>query len=388
MTGTSAVIPAAGRGKRFGKDFNKVLAEVAGKPLIAHTLSVFQVSPTIDEVTLVCGRADIDACREIVRRFSLDKVTAVVEGGEHRQESVWTGLLRIRPETKIVVIHDGARPLVTEQIIAESVSAAATYGAAIAAVPVTDTVKAAGADAFVAATLPREQLYAVQTPQSFQRDLIMEAHEKARAAGVRATDDAALVELIGGKVKITSGSPENIKVTQPRDLDFVRSRLAGGEAAAVRCGFGYDVHRFAPDRKLYLGGVEFPGEEGLEGHSDADVLLHAVCDALLGAAAAGDIGRLFPDTDSRYKGISSMKLLSQVSELLGEAGWRTINVDVTLAAQRPRIAAFVDEMKANIASALGVSVEAVSIKATTTEGLGSIGRAEGIACYAVGAVGR
>ena len=383
MTGTSAIIPAAGKGRRFGRDFNKVFAEVAGKPIIAHTLSVFQTSPLIDEIILVCGKEDLASCLEIVERFGLDKVSAVVEGGERRQQSVRIGLLHTRPDAEIIVIHDGARPLVTESIIRESVSAARLYGAAIAASPVTDTVKSADAESFVTATLRREELYAVQTPQSFRRSLIVDAHEKAVTAGVDATDDAALVELIGGRVKITPGSPENIKVTQPQDIEYVNSKLSREAAPVARCGFGYDIHRFGDGRKLVLGGVEFPGVEGLDGHSDADVLLHAVCDALLGAAAAGDIGRLFPDTDSQYKGICSMTLLSRVGQALAEGGWKVVNIDVTLVAQKPKIAPFVEDIRVNISSALDIHRDQVSIKATTAEGLGSIGRVEGIACYSV-----
>lgn len=385
MTGTSAIIPSAGRGERFGRGFNKVLAEVAGKPIIARTIGVFQASSLIDEVILVCGKGETGACEDIVRRFGFDKVAAVIEGGEHRQDSVRNGLLRIRPEAEIIVIHDGARPLVTEHIIAESVSAARLYGAAITAHPITDTVKSSDADEFVMTTLDRNELYTVQTPQTFRREVILDAHEKAKADGVYATDDAALVERIGGKVKLTAGSPDNIKVTTPRDLEIVAAKLSGS-AGEVRFGFGYDIHCFGQGRKLFLGGVEFANEEGLEGHSDADVLLHAVSDALLGACAAGDIGRLFPDTDPQYKGISSMKLLSRVAEVLASGGWRATSVDVTLVAQKPRIALFVDTMRANISSAVGVEVERVSVKATTAEGLGAIGQGEGIACYAVAGI--
>jgi 2-C-methyl-D-erythritol 4-phosphate cytidylyltransferase/2-C-methyl-D-erythritol 2,4-cyclodiphosphate synthase len=383
LTGTSAIIPAAGKGRRFGRGFNKVFAEVAGKPIIAHTLSVFQVSSLIDEIVLVCGKEDLASCREIVERFGLDKVSAVIEGGDCRQQSVRNGLLRTRPDSEIIVIHDGARPLVTEEIIRESVSAACLYGAAVAASPVTDTVKSADAESFVTATLRREELYAVQTPQTFRRSLILDAHEKALAAGADATDDATLVELIGGKVKITPGSPENIKVTQPQDLDYVSAKLSRNAVPVARCGFGYDIHRFAEGRKLFLGGVEFSGVDGLEGHSDADVLLHAVCDALLGAAGAGDIGRIFPDTDLQYKGISSMTLLSRVGQVLADGGWSVINIDVTLVAQKPKIAPCVEDIRVNISSALNIHRDQVSIKATTAEGLGSIGKAEGIACYSV-----
>lgn len=388
MTGTSALIPAAGRGRRFGRGSNKVLAEVAGRPIIAHTLAVFQSSPLIDDVTLVCGEEDVDACEGIVRRFRLDKVAAIVEGGVERQESVWNGLLRVGPQAEIIVIHDGARPLVTEQMIAESASAAAAYGAAIAAAPIGDTVKVSDERAFVRETLPRDELFAVQTPQAFRRKIILDAHERARTDGFTATDDAALVERLGLPVKIIAGSPENVKVTEPRDLEYVSARLSGGASPLVRFGFGYDIHRFAAGRRLFLGGVEFPGEVGLEGHSDADVLLHAVCDALLGAAALGDIGRLFLNTDPRFKDMSSMKLLGRVADLLAEAAWRVVNVDVTLVAEKPRIGPFAREMQGNIASALGTAEGCISVKATTAEGLGAIGRAEGIACYAVAGLTR
>lgn len=388
MTGTFAIIPAAGRGRRFGRGFNKVLAEASGKPIIAHTLAAFQASALIDGVILVCGAEDTPACRQIVDRFGLSKVTAVIEGGSHRQESVWNGLRRLPDETSIVVIHDGARPLVNERIIAESVSAASSYGAAVAAVPVTDTIKIADPEGVVVSTPDRDQLFAIQTPQAFRRELIVEAHRRAISDGFYGTDDAALVERLGTSVRLFTGSPQNIKVTEPHDLEVVSTMMGDSNPRIplVRVGFGYDIHRFGPGRRLVLGGVEFPGEEGLEGHSDADVLLHAVCDALLGAASAGDIGRIFPDNDSQYKGISSMKLLSRVASLLAEGDWKVVNVDVTLVAQKPRIAPYAEQIRQNISSALAIAEYQVSVKATTAEGLGAIGRVEGISCYSVASV--
>lgn len=388
MSGTSAIIPAAGRGERFGRGSNKVFAVAAGKPILAHTLGAFERCRLINKIVLVVAEHEIDEARRIAESCDISKLKAVVAGGSHRQDSVEHGLAAVDNSSDVVAVHDGARPLVGLEIIEATITAARKHGAAVAAMPVIETIKSATPDEFVEATIDRMKLWGIQTPQTFDRKLLLHAFQSAREDGFYATDDAALVERLGHPVKLVRGSYDNIKVTTPEDLDFVEARIGGRVTKDIRTGFGYDIHRFAPGRKLWLGGIEFPGEEGLEGHSDADVILHAIADALLGAVAIGDIGRHFPNTDPQYSGISSILLLKKTSEIIAQAGWVTINVDATLVAERPRIAARVPEMQQRIAEALGIEPGRVGIKATTAEKLGDIGAGAGAACYAVATVER
>ncbi len=355
---------------------------MAARPILAHTLSVFEQCDAVDEVIVVTGEQDTKAAGEIVGRFAFAKVKAIVPGGAHRQDSVRNGLEKITGD--VVAIHDAARPLVRCGIIERSIDEARRTGACIAAVPVIDTIKRV-ADGVVGATVDRSNLYAVQTPQTFRTDLLRDAYARAYADGVYATDDAALVERLGAKVSIVPGSYDNIKMTTPEDLDLISMKLGAGE---TRTGFGYDVHAFAEGRKLFLGGVEIEHDKGLLGHSDADVVIHAIADACLGAASLGDIGRHFPDSDPQYKGISSLKLLARVGEILANEGWRVVSVDATVVCQRPKIAPHVALMAQRIAEALGTDPSRISVKGTTTEGLGFEGRGEGIGCYAVATISR
>ena len=389
MAGTSAVIPASGLGKRLNSPEGfrgKAFARIAGEPLIGYTLRAFQDCSLVDEIILVVRRDEIGPARRLVQSGDFSKVTAITPGGEVRQDSVRNGLAEVSPDSRIIAIHDGARPLVTQATIASTIEAADTDGAAIAGVPVIDTVKSSLDGFFVTSTLDRRTLYAVQTPQTFQRNIIMDAYDRAYADCYYGTDDASLVERLGIPVRIVPGSYENIKVTTPTDLRIAEALLRQSEIrnpkSEIRIGHGYDIHRFSPGRKLFLGGIEFPGE-GLLGHSDADVLLHAVADALLGAAGAGDIGRLFPDTDPAYKDARSLDLLAKVGEIIRKLGWAVGNIDVTLIAERPRIASHAPAMQANIAQALGVDPGQVSVKGKTAEGLGPIGESLGIECHAV-----
>ena len=382
MTTASALIPAAGSGERFGRGVNKVFCEVAGRPVLAHTLAVFESCEAIDEIVLVTRQSDIEASRKLSGRFGFAKVRAIVAGGDERQDSVARGLEKVTRE--IVAIHDAARPLVTREIIERSIEEAARSGACIAAVPVIDTIKSV-TDGDVTGTVDRSNLYAVQTPQTFRTELIREAYRRAYEDGVYATDDAALVERLGKRVTVVPGSYDNIKITTPADLEIASVKLGGGE---VRAGIGYDVHALVEGRRLVLGGVEIEFEKGLGGHSDADVVLHAIMDALLGAASLGDIGRHFPDSDPQYKGISSLRLLERVNGLLSDAAWQVMNVDAVVVCERPKIAPLASEMSRRIADCLGIDPSRVSVKGTTTEGLGFTGRGEGIACQAVATLGR
>ncbi len=382
-TRTSVILPAAGKGTRFGSSGNKVFADLAGKPILAHTIAAFESCDFVEEIIVVAGLDDLGMVRAVVSKFGFKKVTAVVEGGDQRQDSVRNGLSHANCE--IVAIHDAARPFVTRGLILETVLCAQQDGACIAAVPVIDTIKRVNPDRRVTDTPTRDGLWAVQTPQTFRAELIRRAYDDAYNAGVWATDDSALVERIGVEVKVVRGDYTNIKITTPADMLVANAAAGSGE---VRTGLGYDVHRLVEGRKLILGGVEIPFERGLLGHSDADVLTHAVCDALLGAAGLGDIGKLYPDTDGKYLGVSSLELLADVAVRVREAGWDVLNVDVVLIAERPKIAPYSAQMAANISERIGIGADRVSIKGTTTEGLGFTGRGEGIACQAVATVRR
>lgn len=354
--------------------------------MVVRTLSVFQACEAVDEIVLVVNQDEMDQASRLVDEHEISKVSHVIPGGEIRQDSVRNGLTCISPSAEIVAIHDAARPLVTQEIILASIEAARENGAAIAAVPVVDTIKSSLDCRFVSGTPDRSQLYSVQTPQTFERRLIESAYERAYADCFVGTDDASLVERLGESVVIVSGSYDNIKVTTPPDVATAEAVLAArgeSQCPSMRIGHGYDVHRFAPNRRLFLGGIEFPGEEGLLGHSDADVPIHALMDALLGAVGEPDIGRLFPDTDPAYRDIRSTELLARVALRIAELGWRIANVDVTIIAERPRVAKRVPEMRQAIAESLAISPAQVGVKASTAEGLGFVGQGLGIECHAV-----
>lgn len=377
-----AVLLAAGNSTRMGGGRSKVLEELGGRPALCRSLEVLDRCPLIGEICLVCreqDRADM-----LPLTSGLATPVRVVPGGAQRQDSVEQGVEALTGPWEYVAIHDGARPLVTEEVLAAVCRDAMAHGAATAAVPSKDTCKLADGAGFVAATPARDRLWAVQTPQAFSLALYREALGKARAAGQSYTDDCQLIEAAGGSVKLTMGDYRNIKLTTPEDLLAARAYLGGeGGKKTVRIGYGYDVHRLVEGRKLILAGVEVPFEKGLLGHSDADVIAHAVADALLGAAALGDIGHLFPDTDPRYAGADSLKLLGEVCRLLREKGFSIGNIDATLLAQRPKIAPHIVQMRENLAAACGIPVDQVSVKATTEERLGFTGREEGMAASAV-----
>lgn len=373
-----AVIVAAGNSTRMGTGQSKVLQLICGKPAIWYSLVAFAACSCVREVVIVCREEDRAAFSAVASPFS-SLVVSVVPGGKERQDSVQRGAEALSDEVEVLVIHDGARPMVTPQLIECVCADAARYGAATAAVPSKDTCKL-GVD-FVEETPPRDRLYAVQTPQAFQKELYFAALAQAKKQGKAYTDDCQLVEAAGGKVRLTPGDYRNIKLTTPEDL-AVAEVFAKGRSG-MRIGYGYDVHRLVEGRRLILGGVEIPHETGLLGHSDADVLVHAIADALLGAAALGDIGHLFPDHDPTYEGADSLVLLSQVCQLLREHGFSIGNVDATVMAQRPKLAPYILQMRRKIAAACAVEEDQISVKATTEEGLGFTGACEGMSAAAV-----
>jgi 2-C-methyl-D-erythritol 4-phosphate cytidylyltransferase / 2-C-methyl-D-erythritol 2,4-cyclodiphosphate synthase len=386
---TVAIIPAGGAGKRLGSSVAKQYLLLDGTPVILRTLQIFQLAQIIDEIVLVVPGDDVISVRkQLIEKYSLSKVNAVVAGGNQRQDSVRNGLAAIAGNCDVVVIHDGVRPLVTCEMIDQVVAAAKNDGAASIGVKVKDTVKQTTDNDLVAATVPRDNLYLTQTPQAFSFDVLQKAFAAAMRDNFYGTDDASLVERIGVGVKIIGGSYENIKITTPDDLiiaeAFIRNKT--GAHMNIRNGFGYDSHRFAAGRKLIIGGVEIAFDLGLQGHSDADVLIHAICDALLGAAGCGDIGRHFPDSDQAYKNISSIILLGRVKKIIQEKGFLINNIDATVVMEKPKLAPYAAAMVTNIARTLEISESVVNIKAKTNEGMGFIGRNEGVAVFAATSV--
>ncbi len=363
--GVGVVLAAAGAGRRLGARSNKVLLPLAGKPIILHSLEVFAALKEVSEIVVVTRDVDVPYVKEITRDFGC----RVISGGKTRQESVYLGLQALSDAVNWVIIHDGARPYLTKDTVLAVLEACYKKGAAGAAVPVTDTIKVVKGSRIIK-TPPREGLWAMQTPQAFSLSLILKAHKQAEETGFQATDDCALIERLGEPVHVVMGEYGNIKITTPRDLPPKRGFLVG---------FGWDAHRLVKGRPLILGGVKIPYEKGLLGHSDADVVTHAVIDALLGAAGLGDIGEFFPDTDPAYEGVSSLTLLAKVKDLLEEKQAEINNVDITVMAEKPKMGPYKEEMKETLAKALGVLKSQINIKATTAEGLGFVGREEGLA---------
>lgn len=371
----AAIIAAAGRGSRIGGPVPKQYLKIGGEPVILKTLKVFERMDEVDYIFVVTNEAYVEHCKKIVRDNDIDKVEGVVKGGKERQDSVYNALQevnRVCPGVTYVLIHDGARPFVSETVIRKVIKATAEKGAATACVAMKNSVRRLDGSDGHSHSVDRERYYSVQTPQGFIKAQLMEAYEKTLTEGFYGTDDAALVERAGFDVELVEGDYQNIKITTKEDLPMEN-----------RVGTGFDVHRFEAGRKLILGGVKIPYEMGLAGHSDADVLVHAIMDALLGAAALGDIGRHFPDSDQQYRGISSLLLLEKVAELLSENFYNIGNVDATVIAQEPKIAPYIEEMRGNIADVLKLERSRINIKGTTTEKLGFTGRREGIAAEAV-----
>ncbi|MDO4551936.1 MAG: 2-C-methyl-D-erythritol 4-phosphate cytidylyltransferase [Bacillota bacterium] len=385
----AAVIAAAGAGSRMGGGVPKQYLELEGAPVLGRTLAAFVRHPAVDEIYIAIREEDRERCRDLVREWGCGRVTAMVAGGAERQDSVFCVLKEMKkngPLPELVLVQDAARPFVSGALISRVLKAAAEEGAAVPGLPVRDTVKR-GKEGVLHETVDRRGLFTVQTPQGFQTGLLLQAYETAEARGFRGTDDAALAEGLGRPAALVEGEARNIKLTTPEDMAMAAAFLKRSDnQRPCRMGTGLDAHAFAPGRKLILGGVEIPFEKGLAGHSDADVLTHAVADAVLGACALGDIGRHFPDTDPAYKGVSSLKLLEQVKALAEAAGFVPGNVDVTLIGQRPKIAPHAREMEENLARALGVAEGQINVKATTTEGMGFTGREEGLAAQAVAVV--
>jgi len=377
----TAIIAAGGRGERFGAGRPKQLLTLGGVTILQRSVDALLGHPRVHD--LVVALPPELAAAPPAYLYRHDKPVVVVEGGARRQDSVARAFARVPAAAEIVVIHDAARPLVSADLIDRTVTAAATDGAAVAALRATDTVKRGDADGRVIETLPREHVYLAQTPQAFRVGVLRDA----LAIAGDATDEATLAERAGHRVRLVEGEPGNVKITTPADLSAAERTVAAG-APAIRIGQGYDLHRLVPDRPLVLGGVSVPFDLGLMGHSDADVVCHAVTDAVLGAAGLGDIGRHFPDTDARWKGADSVALLAAACAIVREAGYGVVNVDVTVIAERPKLAPHADAMRRNLAGALGCDVAQVSVKAKTNEGVESMGAGTSMAAHAVALIAR
>ena len=384
----AVIIAAAGNSARMGSGVDKQFVLLAGKPVLWHTLKAFSNVPEVRQVLVTVSPHNQEKVAELLKATVKDIPWQLVTGGAQRQHSVLNALRQIDETVDIVMVHDGARPFVGRDEIVQSIVAANEFGAAVVAVPAKDTIKVGDSGESVVKTLERSVLWQIQTPQTFRRELLVQAHEQAAMEGFLATDDAALIERAGGIVKLVRGSYYNFKVTTPEDVLLAEAVAAKrGSEGMQRVGIGYDVHRFVEGRPLILGGVDIPHEKGLEGHSDADVLVHSIADALLGAAGLGDIGRHFPDTDPQYKGISSLILLREVRDKLSVAGLSVYNIDAVVQAESPKLAPYIAQMNEKIAKILDIATGRVNVKATTTERLGFVGRKEGIASEAVAMVG-
>ena len=369
---TCAVLLCGGSGSRMGTRESKTLLPLGGIPAIIRCARTFL--SCADQLLLVVRPEEEQHFAALFVQHQIP-LFAIVHGGQTRQQSVHNALQVLPEDCDIVLIHDGARAMVTNDVINRVILCAREHGSGIPAVPIKDTVKEAH-DMLVTRTLDRSCLYAMQTPQGFATSLILRAHREACGDF---TDDAALLEHLNLPVHLVTGDPLNFKLTTPEDYRMAQSLYP----LTPRIGSGFDAHRLVENRKLILCGVDVPCEKGLLGHSDADVALHALMDAMLGALALGDIGKLFPDNDQSFKDISSMLLLEKVAAVIREKGYRVGNCDVTIVAQRPKLAPFIPRMRENIAHVLECDVQQVSVKATTTEKMGYEGTGEGISAQSV-----
>jgi 2-C-methyl-D-erythritol 4-phosphate cytidylyltransferase / 2-C-methyl-D-erythritol 2,4-cyclodiphosphate synthase len=381
----AAVIVAAGRGHRAGGDMPKQYREIAGEPVIRPTLAAFLGHPQIAAVQAVIHPDDEDIFRAATD--GLEPLLPPVPGGATRQASVRAGLQALRAAAPdLVLIHDAARPFLSADLITRAIAAAQHYGAAVPAVAVTDTVKKVDEQDMVSETLDRSRLRTVQTPQAFAYDVIVELHNRAAAAGRDDfTDDAALAEWAGQQVNVFAGESSNVKLTTNDDFERAEA-LRMAALGDVRTGSGFDVHAFGDGDHVMLAGVRVPHSRGVTGHSDADVALHALVDAILGALAEGDIGVHFPPSDPQWRGASSDRFLAFACERVRARSGMIAHLDVTIVCETPRVGPHRDAMRARIAAIAGVPIDRVAIKATTSEKMGFTGRAEGLVAMATATV--
>ena len=373
----TAIIAAAGEGRRLGAAVPKQLLDVGGRSILERSVTAFIGHDRVDHVIVVLPPG------LTFMEHSIRTAVQIVAGGPRRQDSVANAFDCVKPDCDVVLVHDAARPFVSADLISRAIDAAVAHGAAIAAVPARDTVKrveSTGDRVVIAETIPREVIYLAQTPQAFRREVLGAAVAIGRS-GVDATDEAMLAERAGHRVHVVEGDPANVKITTASDLDA--ARRVSASSANMRIGTGYDLHRLVEGRPLILGGVPVPSDRGAIGHSDADVVCHAVIDAVLGAASEGNVGQHYPDTDPRWKDASSIQMLRDSVERIRGRGLSVANVDVTVILERPKIAPYIDDIRSQLASALDVPIDCVSVKGKTNEGVDALGRGEAIAAHAV-----
>lgn len=388
-----AVIAAGGMAQRM-QGVNKQILKIDGIPVLVRSIRALAAIPEIREMVVVARPELFEQLESWKQEYHLPDF-CLTAGGDTRQQSVLNGVGCLSEQVEYVVIHDGARPFADRQLIDRCLQSAVEHQAATAAVPVKDTIKQAADDGSIAATPDRSRLYLTQTPQIFNAKLYRRAAEQAQAEGLDFTDDCQLMEHLGHRVWLAQGDYRNIKITTPEDIVIAQAIAESMEGEAprmeqekqrmplMRIGHGYDVHRLVEGRKLILGGVEIPWQKGLLGHSDADVLVHAVMDAILGAAALGDIGKHFPDTDPNYAGADSMLLLREVVRLVEEQGYQIGNLDCTVIAQQPKLKDLIPQMQERIAAVCKMQPNQVNVKATTEEKLGFTGTGEGMSAHCV-----
>lgn len=375
MTSFCAILLAAGISVRMGT--NKLLIPIHGQTPLERSLLLMD-GCGFDRIIVAVSPQTRNVAQELAARMSTR--TLIVSGGASRQESVWKALEHAKED--VVLIHDAARCLASPSVIYAAMDSAARLGSGIAAIPVRDTLFRPGAG-----SVKREGIFATQTPQAFGHQSILAAYQSAQDQGFEATDDCMIYERAGFTPNFVKGCLINQKLTEPDDIPFFESVMdENRRRGRVRCGYGEDTHRLILGRKLILGGVDIPHESGLLGHSDADALIHAVMDALLGACGLGDIGRHFPDSDPKYSGASSLKLLEEVGAMVTRAQYRPYNIDAVIIAQAPKLSPYAGRMRVNIARALGMVTQAVNVKATTTEGMNAEGRMECVSARCVCAV--
>jgi 2-C-methyl-D-erythritol 4-phosphate cytidylyltransferase/2-C-methyl-D-erythritol 2,4-cyclodiphosphate synthase len=382
----TAIIAAGGAGRRLAAAVPKQLLDIDGRSILQRSVEAFLTHPRIAEVIVALPPAILRTPPAWLSRAKL------VPSGERRQDSVASAFDAVAENAEVVLVHDAARPFVSQELISRAIDAAAAHGAAIAAMPVSDTVKRVGGGGepdVILHTIRREEIFLAQTPQAFRRNVLRDAVALGRS-GIETTDEAMLAERAGYRVRIVPGDPANLKITTAADLSEARRRAvatAGASSASNtvsgRIGIGYDLHRLVDGRPLVLAGVTIPSDRGPQGHSDADVVCHSVTDAILGAARAGDIGQHFPDTDPRWRGASSIALLRDAVAVVRRRGLEIENVDVVVVLERPKLTSHTADLESALADALGIDVEHVSIKAKTNEGVDAVGRGEAIAAHAV-----
>lgn len=400
---TFAVIVAAGQGTRFSKSHSlpKQYFPIEGIPMWVHAVKPFEKADFINHILVVCPEEDILKLQLEVSRYSLTKVLSIISGGKRRQDSVWAAIEWIKNHKypcDFIFVHDGVRPFVSLALI-ERIWNKREHKAIIPVLPIFDTIKRIK-DEWVEKTIDRSQLIRVQTPQLFSYFLLDEGFQWLEKHPMAITDEASMVEQMGKKVKVIEGEESNIKITVLEDLEGIRGfapqddkcfvqdgkRFVQDDAGQFQVGQGIDVHAFEEGNKIILGGIKIPCSKKIKGHSDADVLVHAVCDSLLGAVGLSDIGTYFPDTDPQYKDISSLILLEKVVDKVNANHYTIGHVDATVAAEMPKLAPYIPEMKICLAKVMRILPSQISIKATTCEGLGFIGRKEGIAALAISTV--